>query len=471
MTDRTESAGMIEDGEGASRRGPAARAGRAVDAVLKPVLRRLPRGLFARSLLIVVLPILVLQTIMTFVFMDRHWELVTRRLSDAVARDVGMITELMLDAETAQARNAVIRTAARRLEILVDLAPGETLPPAVEAGRLDILQINLTEAIARKVAKPIRIDATGAGKFIEVRVLLPGGVMRAVVRRSHAYASNSHIFLVWMGVASLVLITLSVLFLRNQIRPIVALSHAAERFGRGQEAPRLRPRGAREVRRAAVAFQQMRTRMQRFVDQRTVMLAGVSHDLRTVITRFRLQLALMDETPETDALNRDIDEMEAMLAGYLSFVKGGSGEAAETLDVEALLRDAVKDAAGDAPVEVTYRGARDADLRPQSMRRLLVNLIGNARRYGRRIAVSGLRDEASLTLTVEDDGPGIPPEMREEALRPFGRLDGARGLGVKGGQVGLGLAVAHDVARAHGGALVLDDSSLGGLKVTVTLPV
>ena len=442
--------------------------GRAVNIGLRPVLRRLPHGLFARSLLIVLVPILILQTVMGFVFMDRHWELVTRRLSDAVGRDVGLIIELMDEAETPEARNAVIRSVARHLEILVDILPGDTLPEPVDHGPIDILYTTLSDQLAQKVSRPVWLDTRGSGKLIEVRVAVPDGVLRATIRRNHAYASNSHIFLVWMAAASAVLITLAVLFLRNQIHPIVALSRAAERFGRGLDAPDLRPRGAREVRRAAIAFQQMRSRIQRFVDQRTVMLAGVSHDLRTIITRFRLQLALFEDTPEVQELQRDVDEMEAMLEGYLSFVKGGGGEVAEETDIAALVRDAAPEA-GACDVRVSHRGPVEAVVRPQNLRRLVANLVGNACRYGSRVRVETLREDTQLILTVDDDGPGIPEERREEALRPFNRLDSGRQQ--TGANVGLGLAIAQDIARAHGGSLTLMDGPLGGLRVRVILPV
>ncbi|MEM7565596.1 MAG: ATP-binding protein [Pseudomonadota bacterium] len=465
--------------ERAGLRGLLRRLGGVINAGLRPVLRRLPRGLFARSLLIVLVPILILQAVMTFVFMDRHWDLVTRRLSDAVGRDVSLIVDMMDAAETPEARNEVIRSVARRLEMFLDILPEDQLPPPLEYGRLDILQQSLTRQLGQKIARPVWVDAMRPGKFLEVRVLLEnetrlgedevGTVLRATIRRSHAYASNSHIFLVWMSVASIVLITLAVLFLRNQIQPIVALSRAAERFGRGMDAPALRPRGAREVRRAALAFQQMRARIERFVEQRTVMLAGVSHDLRTVITRFRLQLALFDDTPEVEELKRDVDEMEAMLEGYLSFVKGGGGEVAEEIDIAALVAEVVADQPGDTPIAVRHEGARMAVLRPQNMRRLVANLVGNACRYGTRIEVATVREETALVLTVDDDGPGIPEDRREQALKPFSRLDTARQQ--TGGNVGLGLAIAHDIARAHGGDMVLEDSALGGLRVRVALPV
>ena len=449
-------------------RGVGREAGGVLDAVLRPVLRRMPRGLFARSLLIVLVPILILQTVMTFVFMDRHWELVTRRLSEAVGRDVALIIELVDEAETPEARQAVIRGLARNLEIFVDLRPGETLPAPVDHGPIDILYTTLSEQLPRKVGRPVWIDTRGSDKFIEVRVKLADAVLRASIRRSHAYASNSHIFLVWMTAASAVLITLAVLFLRNQIQPIVALSRAAERFGRGLDAPDLRPRGAREVRRAAIAFQQMRSRLQRFVEQRTVMLAGVSHDLRTVITRFRLQLALFEDTPEVRELQSDVDEMEAMLEGYLSFVKGGSGEVAEEVDIAALVSEVARGTDA-CTVEVRHEGPREAVVRPQNLRRLVGNLVGNACRYGREVRVETRRDDLYLTLVVDDDGPGIPEDLREHALRPFTRLEGARQQ--TGANVGLGLAIAHDIARTHGGSLVLEDSPSGGLRVRITLPV
>jgi len=292
--------------------------------------------------------------------------------------------------------------------------------------------------------------------------------MRVIARRSQAYASNSHIFLIWMGASSLVLLGIAILFLRNQIRPILRLADAAESFGKGREVE-FRPRGAREVRQAGHAFIEMKRRIERTIEQRTAMLNGVSHDLRTILTRFKLSLALLKQTPEVEDLKRDVDEMSRMLEGYLAFARGDSGEHAVTTDLRALLEELQSDIErhGQA-VDLEIVGDPMITVRPDAFRRLLFNLLANAARHGDRIAILADHETRWLVLHVDDDGPGVPPDLREEVFKPFVRLDEARNQD-EGGS-GLGLAIARDIARSHGGDITLHDSPLGGLRATVRLP-
>ncbi len=292
--------------------------------------------------------------------------------------------------------------------------------------------------------------------------------MRVIARRSQAYASNSHIFLLWMGGSSMVLLGVAILFLRNQIRPILRLADVAESFGKGRELD-FRPRGAREVRKAGHAFIEMKRRIERAMEQRTTMLNGVSHDLRTIITRFRLSLVLLPQTPEIDDLQRDVDEMSRMLEAYLAFAKGDSGEPAAAIDLRALLEDVRTDVErlGGHVSEVTLEGQSTVTVRPDAFRRCLFNLASNAARYGDTIAITARQEARWLAVSIDDDGPGIPPEQREEVFKPFVRLDDAR---QDAGGSGLGLAIALDIARAHGGDVALHDSPLGGLRATVRVP-
>jgi two-component system osmolarity sensor histidine kinase EnvZ len=292
--------------------------------------------------------------------------------------------------------------------------------------------------------------------------------MRVFARRSAAYAANSHIFLVWMVGTSLILLAVAILFLRNQIRPIQRLALAAEDFGRGREIE-FRPRGAREVRQAGHAFLEMKRRIERAMEQRTTMLNGVSHDLRTILTRFRLSLALLEQTPEIDDLRRDVDEMDRMLEGYLAFARGDYGEPAVTTDLTSLLTELKGDAerAGhETSLEIT--GDPVVTLRVDAFKRLLFNLLSNAARHGDHIAISAQHEGRWLTVHVDDDGPGIPPDAREEVFKPFVRLDEARNQDESGS--GLGLAIARDIARSHGGEVTLGDGPLGGLRASVRIP-
>ena len=304
---------------------------------------------------------------------------------------------------------------------------------------------------------------------MEIRIKLDDSVMRVFARRDSAYASNSQIFLFWMVGTSLVLLAVAILFLRNQIKPILRLAEAAESFGKGREVPNFRPRGAREVRQAAQSFMEMKSRVERAMEQRTAMLAGVSHDLRTILTRFKLEMELID-SPEVEGMRKDVDEMNGMLEGYLAFARGDSGEHAAPTHIPALLEELRSDAERHGHnANVVYHGQPVVIVKPAAFKRCLANLVSNAARHGNAIAISGHRDHRWLTITIDDDGPGIPHGMREEVFKPFFRLDGARN--VDEGGSGLGLAIARDIARSHGGDITLGDSLMGGLRATVRVPV
>jgi two-component system osmolarity sensor histidine kinase EnvZ len=294
--------------------------------------------------------------------------------------------------------------------------------------------------------------------------------MRIFARRSAAYASNSIIFLMWMVGTSLVLLTVAILFLRNQIRPILRLADAAESFGKGREVPNFRPRGAREVRRAAAAFIEMKSRIERAMEQRTAMLAGVSHDLRTILTRFKLELALIGESPEIEAMKKDVDEMGRMLEAYLAFARGDTGEQSAPTDMAAFLDELKGDVERNGHNAcVVFHGQPIVTVRPAAFKRCLGNLVSNAARHAASISITGHRDHRWLTVTVDDNGPGIAPHLREDVFKPFLRLDDARNQDEGG--TGLGLAIARDIARSHGGDILLSDSPLGGLRATVRVPV
>jgi two-component system, OmpR family, osmolarity sensor histidine kinase EnvZ len=428
----------------------------------------LPKGLYARSLIIIIAPVVLLQSVIAYVFMERHWQLVTRRLSAAVTADVAALIDIYETFPQDKNGETLSRIANDRLNLDVDFLPDAALPPPGPRPFFSILDQALSEELSRQVARPFWIDTVGRSNLVEIRVLLDHTVMRVLARRSQAYASNSHIFLLWMGGSSLVLLAVAILILRNQIRPILRLAEAAESFGKGREIE-FRPRGAREVRQAGHAFIEMKRRIERAIEQRTAMLNGVSHDLRTILTRFKLSLALFDETPEIEDLKRDIDEMTRMLEGYLAFARGDAGEQAVKTDLRALLEELRLDAERQGhSVALDIVGDPMVTVRPDAFRRLLFNLLSNAARHGDAIAVSANHETRWLLVTVDDDGPGIPPQQREEVFKPFVRLDEARNQD-EGGS-GLGLAIARDIARSHGGDIFLDTSPLGGLRATVRLP-
>jgi two-component system osmolarity sensor histidine kinase EnvZ len=294
--------------------------------------------------------------------------------------------------------------------------------------------------------------------------------MRFLAPRERAVATQGHIFVLWMTVATLLLTAISILFIRNQVRAIERLATAAEDFGRGVDSPAFKPHGAREVRQAARAFLAMKSRIQRHIDQRTALLASVSHDLRTPLTRLKLELALAEPNSRTVEMKRDLSEMEHMIDEYLAFARGEGGEIVESLNLSQLIAD-VEQGARRAGVEaqVSVDDTLQVQVRPNALKRALSNLIMNAAAFGDRVHIAAAAlPEGWVEIVVEDNGPGIAPERYEDAFKAFNRLDESRNQNEKG--VGLGLAIARDVARAHGGDIVLARSALGGLKATVRLP-
>lgn len=430
----------------------------------------MPTGLFGRSLIIIIAPMLLLQAVIAFVFMERHWQSVTTRLSTSVVQDISALVDVIETYPQDTEFETIIRIARERLSLDMRILPLEDFPPPKPKPFFSILDTALSEQLARRIKKPFWIDTLGDSDILEIRIRLEEQVLRVFVPRKRAYASNTHIFLLWMVGASVVLLIIAILFLRNQIRPIQRLAEAAERFGKGQAVPEdFRPRGAAEVRQATLAFMEMRDRIERALEQRTAMLAGVSHDLRTVLTRFRLQLALVPHSPETDALAGDIEDMQDMLQGYLDFARGDTGEAASTVNIEEVLHRFYGEAEKlDKSFSVKIKGDPSIVVRPTAFSRLMANLILNALRHAENVEVRYHHKKRSLELQVHDDGPGIPEDQREEVFKPFVRLDDARNQDETG--TGLGLAIAQDIVHTHGGEISLGESDLGGLQVIVKLP-
>lgn len=429
---------------------------------------KMPKGLFARSLMIVVLPMLLLQTAVAYFFMERHWQAVTHRLSAMVVEDVAALIDIYENYPQDKDNDKLARVA-ERMGLTATVAPRGPLPATLPKPFFSLLDSALSEEIRKQIGRPFWIDTLGNSNIIEIRVQLKDAQLRVFAQRAQAYAPNSAIFLTWMVGLALLLIGVAVLFLRNQIKPIRRLAVAAEAFGKGRDMP-FRPSGAREVRQAGVAFLDMKRRVERAIEQRTAMLNGVSHDLRTVLTRFKLSLALLGEGQEQEAIGRDIAEMQRMLEAYLAFARGDGGEAAKEIDMRTALIELTADAQRHGhPTKLDYHGDPRATVRPDAFRRCLANLVGNAQRYGRNVAITAERGERSLVIHVDDDGPGIPAESREDAFKPFYRLDEARNQDDAG--AGLGLAIARDIARAHGGDVNLTDAPMGGLRATVTIPI
>jgi two-component system osmolarity sensor histidine kinase EnvZ len=440
------------------------------DAIARWLKSWMPTGLYGRALIIIIAPMVVLQSVVAFVFMERHWNTVTRRLSAGVVQDIAAVIDVYRSYPQDAERNTIRRIALERLSMSVDFLPVSEMPPPGPKPFFSLLDQALSQELSRQIRRPFWIDAVGRSNLVEIRVRLDDTVLRVFAPRNAAYASNSEIFIFWMVGTSLVLLTVAIIFLRNQIKPILRLADAAESFGKGRDVPGFKPRGAREVRRAALAFIEMKRRVERTMEQRTTMLAGVSHDLRTILTRFKLELALLGNVPEADAMKKDVDEMGRMLEAYLAFAKGDTGEQPAPTEMPGFLEELRADAERHGhKTSVSFYGHPLVTVRPAALRRCLGNLVSNASRFAKAISITGHRDHRWLTVSVDDDGPGIPAEMREEVFRPFLRLDDARNQDEGG--TGLGLAIARDIARAHGGDITLGDSPMGGLRATVRVPV
>lgn len=445
------------------------RGGSALRYMTRWLRRRLPTGLYARSVLIIILPMVLLQTVVAFVFMERHWQMVTERLSTAVTRDIAAVIDLIGVYPGEKDVGEIIRIARERLNLTISIEPGGELPAPRPKPFFSILDEILSDEINQQIHLPFWIDTVGDSRLVEIRIQLEGKVLRVFARRSQTYASNTHIFILWMVGASLVLILISLLFLRGQIRPILSLAQAAESFGKGQKSPDFSPRGADEVRRAGLAFILMRERIERQIEQRTAMLTGVSHDLRTILTRFKLQLALAGDNPDLQGMSDDVEDMQTMLEGYMAFAKSESEEMVGMVSLASLFDKLQADAQMHGKT-LTYRidGEDEVQVRPNAFSRLVTNLATNSRRYASRLDMDARHSAKWLTITFDDDGPGIPEASRDDVFKPFFRLDEARNLDASG--TGLGLAIARDIARSHGGDITLGDSPLGGLRAVIRIP-
>ncbi len=436
------------------------------------IKRFLPRGLLGRSLIIIVAPMVLLQCVVAYVFFERALDTTTRSLARDVAADVAFVVALE-DRYPAPAWENLRALAERQLHYRISFLPGQHIAAPVRPSGSSIDRA-LDEIILERIGAGRHFATGRIGEDFDIRVDTHDGIIDMVVPHNRVTIDQPDLFILWMVISALVLLGIAIMFLLGQVRPIAQLARAAESFGKGRAVPDFKPYGATEVRRAAQAFITMRERIERHVGQRTEMLAGVSHDIKTPLTRMKLALAMMANDPDIAALRDDVAEMEHMLDDYLAFARGEGGEETDSFDLAEMMRDTATAAArarqaGEArltiegPETMAFSGKR------AGLRRCLTNLVDNALKHGTRVTVTLSRDDRHADITVQDDGPGIPESRREEAFRPFHRLDEGRNLQTGGS--GLGLAIARDIARAHGGDIVLDSSAMGGLKATIRLPV
>ena len=442
---------------------------RALDRLGAVVKAVLPHTLLGRALMIIVTPAILLQLLLLVIFYENHWNLIARRLAGAVVAEIAAMDAVHdLIGDDMRGQSELI--AFQRLGLLMSYQPGATLPRPLPEPSSDLLAERLAVEITERIARPFMVDVDHSERQVSISIELEDGVLHVISPRERLFTSTTYIFILWMVGASVTLFTIAVIFMRNQIRPIRRLAKAVDRFGKGQDVGEFRAQGAIEVRQAARAFGVMRARIKRQIIQRTEMLAGVSHDLKTPLTRMKLQIAMLGDSPDVADLKSDIEEMEHMIEGYLAFARGEGEESAVSTDIDALLDEVVVNArrqGGD--VGLDSRTGLAMIVRPKAMRRCIANLISNAVRYATRVSVVARASATSLEVVVDDDGPGIPEVSREDVFRPFFRLDPSRNP--KTGGVGLGLTIARDIARSHGGDVSLGTAPTGGARVILRLPL
>lgn len=441
-----------------------------VTEALTGLERILPRSLLGRSILIIVTPIVLLQVVSAWVFYDSHWDTVTRRLAQSVAGDIATVIQLLPQPLDLAKADALFTVANSNLKLNITFKPGEILPNDPTIMRQNMVDRQLASALKDRVERPFLIDSRSMEKYVEIHVQLADGVLHVLVNRRRLFSSTTYIFFLWMVGTSLALLTVATQFMRGQVQPIKKLAQAADDFGKGRDIDDFRPDGAAEVELAGRAFNLMRDRIRRQIAQRTEMLAGVSHDLRTPLTRMKLQLAMMGSTPEVVELKNDVADMERMIGAYLAFARGEGTEQSFPTDLIGVVEEVVANARREGAKIDTELPEQELilPLRRDAFRRALANVVGNAHRYATRQHLSLRRTRNGIDIFVDDDGPGVPAESYEDVFKPFFRLEQSRNT--ETGGTGLGLTIARDILRSHGGDLTLKPSPLGGLRAKIRLP-
>lgn len=433
------------------------------------ILQRVfPRSLYGRAALILIVPVVAIQLVVSTAFIQRHYEGVTRQMTQGVAIDLAFLLAEIEAAPDANAARAKVFAVAEALAVTLTLPAGPNAPLADRVGPFDLSGQVIVDTLHAQLPALVAADVTAENRIVVLRFNTRHGALQADLSRRRMSATNPHQLLVLMIFTSILLTVIAYMFLRNQLRPITKLARAAEDFGKGRTVA-YKPRGALEVRAAGRAFLDMRARIDRQIEQRTLMLSGVSHDLRTPLTRLRLGLSLMPEDAEVAALQSDVLQMERMVDEFLAFVRGDAMEGSALTDAVALVKGVVGKAGPEVSLAEVSGQVAPVELRPQAVERAVQNLLSNAQRYGTRVEVRLEFLDRSLRISIEDNGPGIPEDRHEEALRPFTRLDQSRDPN-QGGGVGLGLSIASDIALSHGGTLRLSRSErLGGLRADLML--
>lgn len=431
--------------------------------------RFMPKSLLGRSMLIIVTPLIVLQLVAGSIFYETHWDKMTLRLARSVAGDIAGVINLLRRNSDPGYQDELFVVAAHNFDLEMQFVEDSILKLG-HKGEDGLMEEMLIHALTDYVNKPYAIDTVSIDRYVIIDVQLPNGVLRTIAPKKRLFSSTALVFVLWMIGTSLILFSVAMIFMRNQVRPIRRLAAASDNFGKGRDVSGFKPEGAIEVRQAASAFLAMRDRILRQIRQRTDMLAGVSHDLRTPLTRMRLELEMLGDTEAASNLKSDVTEMEHMLEGYLAFARGEGTEKPRSTNLTSLVEGVVLQARRKGgQIDFHAEGELILPLRPNAFKRSIANLIDNASRFAEHVSLRIGQREDAVEVIVDDDGPGIAEEYRDNVFKPFYRVEGSRNQ--ETGGIGLGLTITRDVIRSHGGEIELSSSPNGGLRVRIRLPV
>ena len=425
----------------------------------------IPSSLLGRSLIIVFVPIITLVILTTLVFYQTSWNIISKRLTQSVVSDINVIIKLI----DQNLEFKAIKIAEQDFKMSFEYKVNTKINPLSFRTQRGILSKRMRQSL-EELNKPFFYDISNLDKGAIITLQLENDLLIINVSKDRLYSESAFVFLLWMIFASLILLLLSYYFMKSQIRPLKRLAIIAETFGRGLDAPELRGSGSLEIRQTTNAFNQMRTRIKRFLKQRTDMLAGVSHDLRTPLTRMKLQISLMKDSREKRELENDIDEMTAMLNSYVSFVKGAENETIENININKLIKNICNSSnSKNQKITETYLENIETSGKPIQIKRAIQNIIDNAKRYASKINIEIDKNNEQCLISISDNGPGIPDKNFEDVFKPFFTLDPSRNK-LKG-ESGLGMTIARDIIRSHGGEIKLSKSNLSGLRVLISLPI
>ena len=435
-----------------------------------PIFKKLkkisPNSLYTRSLIIIIAPIVVLQAILTFVFLERHWQLVTKKLSSSVVSEIGMIIKMQKETD----QETISSYAKEFYDISINYYSNQEIPLDNNIPKT-IVERTLVREIGERLDTKTWVQDFPEEKKVKVIIPLGSSIIEFLIPRRNVYATNSHIFLVWMVISSILILSIAILFLRQQIKPIEKLAKAAESFGMGKKIENFKPSGASEVRKAADAYIKMQERIEKFIEQRTLMLAGVSHDLRTPLTRIKLQLEMLSKNRENEELLKDVDEMQYMLETYLDFSQTVSSEESSLVNINKLIEEVIE-TSKDENNFIIFKPLKKNEINHKckyiALKRCIINIINNAKAYGDKIIIKLSESDYEININIEDNGPGISEKDYQKALKPFQRLDSSRNQNIAGS--GLGLSISQDIIKTLNGNLNLSKSEMGGLKVEINLP-